>query len=588
MLEWQGWLSLGLTLAVLVVLMVSKIAPHFVMMGALVVLSATGILSPIESLAGFSNSGLITVAAMFVVAAGIQASGGVDMLVNKLMGTPTTERSALLRVFFPVAVLSAFLNNTPVVATMIPALKSWCKKINIAPSKLMIPLSYTAILGGTITLIGTSTNLVVNGQYQVLTGNPGFSLFDISLIGLPTALAGMLFMYLFFPRWLPDYKDESPFLNVREFTIEVQVVAGGSLSGKSIISAGLRNLGRLYLVEIVRGDHIITAVSSEEILHDNDRLVFAGDTEAITDLLKIKGLSTASTDHQAKSTVALNGLVEVVVSHHCAALGYAIKEANFRQQYGASVVAVARNGERIKQNLGTTILQVGDTLLLEANAEFIKRQKYNRDFLLVNQIDYEKPRHEKAGLAWSILIAAVVMAGFNFLSMLDAALLGAALMLLTGCLKPHQAERSLDLSVIITIAASFALGMALQKTGVARFLAEQIVGWSVGNAIILLILTYLFVSLLTEVISNNAAALLMMPIVIEITNAASLNPIPFTLAIMMAASASFATPLGYQTNLMVYGPGNYRFVDFLKVGLPMNILVACVVLPLLIYFYPLR
>ena len=588
MLGWDGYLSIGITLVVLLVLIFSKIAPHFVMMGALTVLSASGILTSSDALIGFSNSGLITVAAMFVVAAGIHASGGVDLLVDKVMGNPLSERSALLRVFLPVALLSAFLNNTPVVATMIPAVKSWCKKINISPSKLMIPLSYAAILGGTITLIGTSTNLIVNGQYQLLTGNPGFSLFAITLVGLPTALIGMLFIYFFFPRWLPDYKDDSPFKNVREFTVVVKVKSDGPLVGKTVRNAGLRHLRRLYLVEIQRASSIISAVSPDELLYENDSLVFAGDTEAITELLKIKGLDGSTSIEQKASSEPLNQLVEVVVSPHCGAVGYAIKDTNFRQRYGASVVAVARNGERIRGNLGTMLLQAGDTLLLEARPSFVARQKYNKDFLLVSEIDYEKPLHEKAWLAWLILIATVVIAGLDLLSMLNAALIGAALMLLTGCLKPQQAERSLDLSVLITIAASFALGMALQKTGVAMVLAEQIVVWSSGNAIILLILTYVFVSLLTEVITNNAAALLMMPIVMEITHSAALNPVPFTFAIMMAASASFATPIGYQTNLMVYGPGNYRFADFLKVGLPMNIFMAIVVISLLILFYPLR
>jgi di/tricarboxylate transporter len=587
MLEWEGLLSLGITLAVLLILIFSRVAPHYVMMGALTVLSVSGILTSADALIGFSNSGLITVAAMFVVAAGIHASGGVDLLVNKVMGNPVNERTALLRVFIPVAFLSAFLNNTPVVATMIPAIKSWSKKINISSSKLMIPLSYAAILGGTITLVGTSTNLIVNGQYQLLTGNPGFSLFDITLVGLPAALSGMLFIYCFFPHWLPDYKDENPFKNLREFTVEVSVKKNGPLVGKSIRTAGLRNLRRLYLVEIQRASATLSAVSPEEILCESDNLVFAGDTEAITELLNIKGLESSGSVEQRKAADALNHLVEVVVSPHCGAIGEAIKETNFRQRYGASIVAIARNGERIRGNLGTTLLQAGDTLLLETRPSFISRQKYNKDFLLVSEIDYAKPQHEKAGLAWLILVGAIVVAGLDLISMLNAALIAAALMLLTGCLKPQQAERSLDLSVLITIAASFALGMALQNTGVARVLADQIVTWSSGDAIILLILTYIFVSILTEVITNNAAALLMMPIVMEITHSASLNPVPFTLAIMMAASASFATPLGYQTNLMVYGPGNYRFTDFLKVGLPMNIFMAIVVLLLLIAIYPL-
>lgn len=242
-MEWQGWISLSLTVGALVVLTLTRIGPHLVMMAVLTVLSALGILSGAEALAGFGNAGLITVAAMFVVAAGIHGSGGVDLLVNKVLGKPASIRSALGRILAPVVLLSGFLNNTPVVATMIPAIHAWSRKINIAPSKLMIPLSYTAILGGTLTMIGTSTNLVVNGQYQVLTGEAGFSLFSITAVGIPVALAGLLFMWLFFPRWLPDRSDKNAFGNLREFTLEVTVAPGGPLVGKTVVEAGLRHLG---------------------------------------------------------------------------------------------------------------------------------------------------------------------------------------------------------------------------------------------------------------------------------------------------------------------------------------------------------
>lgn len=251
-MEWQGGLSLSLTVGTLITLIFTRIGPHVVLVTVLTILSVCGVLSGAEAVAGFSNTGLITVAAMFVVAAGINSSGGVDLLVNKVLGSPKSERAALPRIFLPVVLLSGFLNNTPVVATMIPAINTWAKRINIAPSKLMIPLSYTAILGGTLTLIGTSTNLVLNGQYQALTGQPGFSLFAITAVGLPVAILGLLFIWLFFPKWLPDRSDKKAFENLREFTLEVKITPNGPLVGKSIIDAGLRDLKRVYLVEIER------------------------------------------------------------------------------------------------------------------------------------------------------------------------------------------------------------------------------------------------------------------------------------------------------------------------------------------------
>ena len=587
---WQGWFSLGLTIGTLLVLVFSRVGPHWVLLGALSLLSVTGILSAAEAFSGFSNEGLITVAAMFVVASGIHSSGGIDLLVHKLLGQPTTVRAALTRIITPVIIFSGFLNNTPVVATLIPAIHAWSRKINIAPSKLMIPLSYSAILGGTLTLIGTSTNLVVNGQYQALTGNDGFSLFSITPIGLPVAILGGLYMWLLFPKWLPDRSDQNAFANLREFTLEVSVAANGPLVGKTIQEAGLRHLKRVYLVEIERDGTILTAVPTEEKLVGGDRLVFAGDTEAISDLLRINGLVPSpenGRDQAIDTNRSERRLVEAVVSPHCDAVGFAIRDARFRDRYGAVVLAVARNGERVKGNLGTIRLEAGDTLLLEARPAFVSRQRYNKNFLLINDLNTEAPRHERALLSWMILVGLVGAAGFGVFSMLNAALIGAGLMIATGCCSLGQAERSLDLSVILSISASFALGTALQKTGVAAYLAEGIVGFSGKNPWLMLVLIYVVVSALTEIITNNAAAVLVLPIALELTYKAGLNHEPFVFAIMMAASASFATPIGYQTNLMVYGPGGYRFTDFLRVGLPMNCFVGVLTLIALLLTWPL-
>lgn len=590
-MAWDGWFTIIVTLTVLVVLTVTRVRPHIAMMTALTVLLATGILDAQQALAGFSNSGLITVAAMFIVAAGLHSSGGVDILVKSLLGKPETIRQSYIKMFTPVVFLSAFLNNTPVVATMVPGLLAWCKRINMSPSKIMIPLSYTAILGGTITLIGTSTNLVVNGQYQALTGEAGFSLFSITAVGLPVAILGLLFMWLFFPKWLPDISKSPAFKNVREFTLEVMVEPGGVLVGQSVQQAELREQKSVFLVEIERNGTLLSAVSSEERLQGGDRLVFAGDTQGITDLLRIRGIVPSTSE--AENTVLAadrpeRSLVEAVVSPHCSAIGETIREAAFLERYGAVIMAVARNGERVPGNLSNITLQAGDTLLLEARPAFVSRQRYNKDFLLINDLGQEAPNHNKAKLAWAILISLVLAAGVGVISMLTASLIGATLMIMTGCCSVSQAERSLDLTVILTIAASFALGVALQQTGVANSLASTIVLLSQNQPWLMLIMAYLAISLLTEVITNNAAAVLMLPVILEMTAKAGLNNEPFVFAVMMAASASFATPLGYQTNLMVYGPGGYHFRDFLKVGIPMNLFIATVTLLTIMLIWPLN
>lgn len=575
-MDWQGWFSLGLALAALLLMSSGRFAPHMVMMAVLVVLSASGIISADQALAGFSNSGLITVVAMFVVAAGIHHSGGVDLLVNHLLRSPKSVRSAQARIALPVALLSGFLNNTPVVATMIPAVHAWSRKIGIAPSKLMIPLSYSAILGGTLTLIGTSTNLVVNGQYQQLTGEAGFSIFSITAVGLPVAITGLAVMLLLMPRVLPDRKDQQKFGAMREFTLEVAVSLNGPLVGKTVGEAGLRELERLYLVEIERGGSVVTAVPSEERLRGGDRLVFAGDTQAISDLLRINGIVPSVHDDEPSLSQdrAERRLVEAALSPQSDVLGLTIRDARFRDRYGAVVLAVARGGERVSGNLGNIRLKPGDVLLLEARPAFVSRQRYNKDFLLINDLETETPRHDRAWLSWGILLVLVGLAACSVLSMLNAALLGAAMMILTGCCTVGQAQKSVDVPVILTIAASFALGAALEETGAATFMAEGILAFSAGQVLLTLFLVYCAVSFLTEVITNNAAAVLVIPVVLSMTNSMGVPAEPFVIAVMMAASASFATPLGYQTNMMVFGPGGYRFSDFVKVGLPMNLLVG--------------
>ncbi|MEX0606167.1 MAG: SLC13 family permease [Marinobacter sp.] len=586
-MEWQGWFSLGLAAAALLLMSIGRFGPHLVMMGVLIILSATGILDSTEALAGFSNSGLITVVAMFVVAAGIHHSGGVDLLVHHVLRSPRTVRGAQARIAFPVALLSGFLNNTPVVATMIPAIHAWSRKIGIAPSKLMIPLSYSAILGGTITLIGTSTNLVVNGQYRDLTGEEGFSIFSITAVGLPVAVIGLIAMLVFLPRLLPDRKDQQKFGAMREFTLEVAVALDGPLVGKTVGEAGLRELERLYLVEIERDGSVVTAVPSEERLRGADRLVFAGDTQAISDLLRINGIVPSVHDDEPSLSKdrAERRLVEAALSPQSDVLGLTIRDARFRDRYGAVVLAVARGGERVSGNLGNIRLKPGDVLLLEARPAFVSRQRYAKDFLLINDLETETPRHDRAYLSWAILLLLVGAAAAGLLSMLNAALMGAALMILTGCCSVGQAQKAVDVPVILTIAASFALGAALEVTGAASYAAESILTVSSGHLLFTLLLVYFSVSVLTEIVTNNAAAVMVLPVVLSMTSSLDVAAEPFVIAVMMAASASFATPLGYQTNMMVFGPGGYRFMDFVRVGIPMNLFIGVVTVMVIAQVY---
>ncbi|PKM22944.1 MAG: SLC13 family permease, partial [Gammaproteobacteria bacterium HGW-Gammaproteobacteria-14] len=411
-----------------------------------------------------------------------------------------------------------------------------------------------------------------------------------ALDGLAAAAAGVTFLLLFGPKLLPARRSpDETFADMRNFTFEVAVAHDGPLVGKSIVDAGLRHLQRIYLAEIERQGSVLTAVSPDDILQGGDRLVFVGETEAIIDVLRINGLvPSVGRQPVIERDVPERKLVEAVVSPSCEGVGKTIKDARFRDRYGAVVLAVARNGEHIKGRLSSIILQPGDVLLLEARPAFVSRQKYSRDFLLISELEEERPNHNRALLSWSILLSLVLLATFGVTSMLNAGLLGAGAMIATRCLTVAEAKRSLDLTVIITIAASFAVGNALQKTGAAGFLGETILGFSGSNPLLLLVLTYITVSLLTETITNNAAAVIMLPIVLAMTSALGLNEAPFVLAVMMAASASFATPLGYQTNLMVYGPGGYKFIDFLRIGVPMNIVVGAATILAITLFWPLQ
>lgn len=588
-MDWQAWFTLILCGAVLGTLIFSRLSPDFVLMAALTLLGLTGILTPAEALQGFANPGLMTVAALFVVAAGIQNTGGVDAIVGRVLGEPKHYRRALLRLMLPVMAVSGFMNNTPVVATMIPAVSRWAARIGFAPSKLLIPLSYASILGGTLTLIGTSTNLVVNGQFQALTGAAGFDLFDITPVGIILASVSGLFLLLTANWLLPERSSPSQqFANRRAFTFEVAVAANGPLVGLNIEQAGLRNLRRIFLAEIDRQGGILSAVSPEERLQAGDRLVFVGDTEAIVDVLRIKGL-VGSESHEPviERDAAERRLVEAVVSPYCDGIGETLRDARFRDRYGAVVLAVSRRGEPIRGNLGSIRLTAGDVLLLEARPAFVTRQRHVRDFLLVNDTGERRPDSSRAWIGWSILAGLLVLATTGLTSMLNASLLAAGAMVATRCCSVTDARRSLDLTVIVTIAASFALGAALQKTGAAGAIGAGALSVAGDNPLLLLAMTYFSVSILTELITNNAAALLMLPVVLSVTQTLGLPPEAFVITTMVAASASFATPLGYQTNLMVMGPGGYHFADFLRVGIVMNLLGGIVTIAVVPRFFPL-
>ncbi len=586
---WEAWVSLAVIVLNVALLISTRIGADIVLVSGVTVLMLLGILSPSEALSGLANEGMVTVGVLYVVVAGIRETGGVNWLGQRLFGRPKSLPGAQVRMMAPIAALSAVLNNTPLVAMMIPAVSDWARRNRFAASKLMIPLSYAAILGGTCSLIGTSTNLVVNGLLLEQT-SIRFGLFDIAWVGVPCALVGIGFVVMF-ARWLlPDRSSViSQQGDPREYTLEMLVETGGPLVGKSIEEAGLRSLQQLYLAEIERGDRVIPAVGPQEVLQGGDRLAFVGVIESVVDLNKIRGLIPAP-DQVAKLTTprSQRALIEAVVSSSSPLVGKSVRAGGFRTVYNAVIIAVARNGERLNQKIGDIVLQVGDTLLLEASPGFAKTHRNSRDFFLVSQVaNSTPPRHERSVIAFAILVGMIALVTFGLLSMLQASLLAAGLMLLTRCISGAAARRSVDWQVLIVIAASFGLGKALEVTGAAEVIAGSLVTAAGGNAYLSLIIIYLVTMTFTELITNNGAAVLMFPIALATATSLDANFATFAICIMMAASASFATPIGYQTNLMVYGPGGYRFTDYFRIGIPMNLVMALVTLLIAPLVWPL-
>jgi len=584
---WESWFSIGVTTLCFSILALTRISADIVMVGGLTLLLLAGVLSPEQALAGLANEGMVTVGVLYVVVAGMRETGGISWIVHSVLGRPRSLLHAQLRLMAPVAVMSAFLNNTPVVAMFIPAVKDWARRNSLSVSKLMIPLSYASIAGGTCTLIGTSTNLVVNGLLIKTTGSAGLSLLELAWVGIPVTMIVFIFVLISSKWLLPERLPAiSRYDDAREYTVEMMVEDGSALSGKTIEQAGLRQLPGLFLIEIDRQGQVMPAVSSHEVLHDGDRLVFAGIVESVVDLQKINGLKPASNQiYKLDSSRQDRVLVEAVVSDSCPLAGRSVCESRFRNVYNSVIIAAARNGKRIQQKIGDIVLRPGDTLLLEAHHSFRDQQRNSRDFFLVSEIDdASPPQHQKAMLAMSILGLMVVCVTAGWLSMLKASLLAAGMMILTRCISGRAARRSVDWQILIVIAASFGIGSALHSTGAAESIAVSLINLAGGSPAISLALMFVTTALLTAVATNNAAAVIMFPIAITTANNLGTSILPFVITLMVAASASFATPISYQTNLMVLGVGGYRFSDYIRIGLPLTLLVGIttiIVVPLI-------
>lgn len=572
----------------LLMLATSRFPADTVLLCSLSLLLLSDILTPAEALAGLSNPGIATIATLYVVVSGLRETGTIAWLSHLLLGRPNSQTLAQIRLLLPAAAISIFINNTPVVAMFTSAVQDWCKRSKFKPSHFLLPLSYASILGGTCSLIGTSTNLVVDSLMREL-GLPGFTLFELASVGIPITFAGCLYLIIARPYLLADRQGSAEkFSNVREYLVEMQVKPACELVEQTIQDAGLRHLPGLYLIEIIRNGEIFPVVSPNTVIQENDRLVFAGAVDSVVELRRIRGLEVAP-----EQTFKLEGheherrLFEAVISAESPVIRQNIREARFRHRYNAVILSIARNGQRIEGKIGDIQLQPGDTLLLEAEKGFLFKFRNNRDFLLISKLKNSSTiRHSRAPWALCIMAAMIILMITGTLNILQTVMLAAIAMLITGCLNIEDARRSIDYQVLLVIACAFGLGTAVQKVGLADLIAEHALMLAGGDVWLMLVLVYISTVLLTETITNNAAAIIMFPIAVSAANTLDVNITPFAVAVMIAASASFITPIGYQTNLMVFGPGGYRFIDYVKLGLPLSIIVACMALWIIPLVWP--
>ncbi|MCA9133441.1 MAG: SLC13 family permease [Planctomycetales bacterium] len=643
--NFQIFLACSVILLVFAAMQLRRNAPTEVLFClALVVFVLFGLISPDQAWVGFADPSVVAIAGLLVVSAALRSSGVLDAVGRSLLGNVSTEQGALGRLSLVVVTCSAFLLNTAIVAMLLPLAIAWCRRKNVAPSRLLLPISYLAILGGTCTLVGTSTNLLVQGllrdvsqdveglqraeakgvpeeqlpprvaelkaNYRLawLTAGPRagqlqpMGLTEISWIGVPCAMAGVLVLILFGRRLLPNRTELLDSLEDRrrEYLVEMLVTQGCTLIGKTVEEGGLRHLPGLFLIEIDRDGEILGPVSPSDRIYENDRLVFTGVVATIVDLEKIPGLVPAADINYeiSPAKAASRVLVEVVLSPSSPLVGSTIRQADFRQRYGAAVVAVHRNGERLPTKIGDIELSAGDTLLLQTQPGFVRSFRNRPDFYLVSSVeDSNGRRHDKLVLAsattlgmivWLFMMPLLKAWSFPeaFWSPAVAIVATALTLIATRCLSIAEARRSIDVPMLLTVGAAIGVGKAIAASGAASAVAELVISGTGSHPYLCLIAVFVLTVCFTEMISNVAVAAMMFFIALELACQLDVNPRPFIMAITLGASLSFISPIGYQTNLMVMGPGGYQPRDYLRAGLPMGIVVGVIALLLIPLVWP--
>lgn len=588
-MSWDAWVTLVVVIVMIGVLLKESLSPSASVLGAAIVLLLAGVLTPQQAFSGFSNPAPITVAALYILARGVDKTGALQPIVSWLLGHGNGRRASLAKLLLPAAGASAFLNNTPIVAMLVPPVSDWAHRRGQSPSGFLMPLSFAVILGGSVTVIGTSTNLLVSGLLEANDLAP-IGMFEISRVGLPAAIAGLTLLILLAPILLPDRRPTWQQLeeDIREFAVSMVVVPDGPLDGQTVEAGGLRHLQGVFLAELERGGQFTAPVGPTTVLRGGDRLVFVGKADLVVDLQSSRGLVSSEQPHLMDFDSTRHTFFEAVVGEASPLIRKTLQEAGFRERYQGAVVAIHRAGQRVKAKLGQIRVRVGDTLLLIADTGFRNRWRDRRDFLLVSRLGGTPPAAtRKAGVVGIIILAVVVTAGLGLIPILHAALAGGISLVLFGVLTPGEARDAVDLDVILVIAGAFGLGAAIQTSGLSNRIAGFLVelSGSLGPLGVLLGLMIATI-VLTEMITNNAAAALMFPIALSTAAELNLDPRPLAIVIAISASASFLTPIGYQTNTMVYGPGGYRFSDYIRLGAPLTVVVMATIVTVVPLFWP--
>ncbi|MCU0783952.1 MAG: SLC13 family permease [Verrucomicrobia bacterium] len=591
-MTWQMLFVFALVAATFAMLVWEKFPVDLVAMGAFGALMVAGILTPAEAFRVFGNDAVITVACMFILSAALERTGVIETIghrLNKLVGK--SDWSVLLVVLPIVALISAFINNTPVVVVFMPILISLAASRGLKPSKLLIPLSFASILGGTCTLIGTSTNILVSSTAREM-GQPPLSMFELGKVGLILTVAGIAYLLTIGRKLLPNRDTLASILqttDTKQYLTEAVVVAGSPLLGKPLADTPLANQPKARVLEIVRAGDTVRAPLNKIVLEQGDRLRLATPLSSVIEINSLEGVEISP---KAKLGLELIGsqkaiVAECVVGPHSSLIGRSVRGVNFRRRYGVLVLAVHRKGVNLREDFADVRLRYGDTLLVEGPEAAVNELRTGRDFLLLLDVPHEPKRRRKQWLAVGITSLVVALAALNVMPIAALAILGAVAVIFARCLDTEEAYDSVEWNILFLIFGMLALGLALEKTSGAEFLAHGMIkGLGPFGPVTVLTAIVVIASVMTSFLSNNAVAVLLTPIVIQAAAALQVNPRPFIIAVALGASACFATPIGYQTNTLVYGAGGYLFRDFIKVGMPLNVILWILASVLIPVFWP--